>query len=147
MKIAFVVPWYGEIPGGAESEYKNTAENLSRNGIEVEILTTCVKEFNSDWNSNYYEEGVFQLNNVIIRRFKVRQRNSRLFDRVNSKLIHNQKLSVKEEQIYIEEMINSDDLYRYLEAHGSDYDYFLFIPYMFGTTYYGSQIHPKKNHI
>lgn len=145
MKIAFVVPWYGEIPGGAESECKNTAENLSRNGIEVEILTTCVKEFNSDWSSNYYEEGVSQLNNVTIRRFKVRQRNTRLFDRINSKLMHNQKISAKEEQIYVEEMINSDDLYRYLETHGSDYDYFLFIPYMFGTTYYGSQIHPKKS--
>lgn len=145
MKIAFVVPWYGEIPGGAESECKNTAENLSRNGIEVEILTTCVKEFNSDWSSNYYQEGVSQLNNVTIRRFKVRQRNTRLFDRINLKLMRNQKISAKEEQIYIEEMINSDDLYRYLETHGSDYDYFLFIPYMFGTTYYGSQIHPKKS--
>ncbi|WP_292388500.1 glycosyltransferase family 4 protein [Methanosarcina sp. UBA5] len=145
MKIAFVVPWYGEIPGGAESECKNTAENLSRNGIEVEILTTCVKEFNSDWNSNYYEEGVSQLKNVTIRRFKVRQRNIKLFDRVNSKLMHNQKISAKEEQIYIEEMINSDDLCHYIDIHGSDYNYFLFIPYMFGTTYYGSQIHPKKS--
>lgn len=145
MKIAFVIPWYGDIPGGAESECKNTAENLSRNGIEVEIITTCVKEFNSDWSTNYYEEGVSKLNNVTIRRFKVRQRNTKLFDRINSKLMRNQKISPKEERIYIEEMINSDDLYRYIETHGSDYDYFIFIPYMFGTTYYGSQIHPKKS--
>jgi hypothetical protein len=73
MKIAFVIPWYGDIPGGAESECKNTAENLSRNGIEVEILTTCVKEFNSDWNYNYYKEGVSELNGIVIRRFKVKQ--------------------------------------------------------------------------
>jgi glycosyltransferase involved in cell wall biosynthesis len=145
MKIAFVVPWYGDIPGGAESECKNTAENLSKNGIEVEIITTCVKEFNSDWSSNYYEEGISRLNNVNIRRFNVRQRNTELFDRINSKLMQNQKISPKEERIYIEEMINSDDLYRYIETHGSDYDYFLFIPYMFGTTYYGSQIHPRKS--
>lgn len=145
MKIAFVVPWYGDIPGGAESECKNTAENLSKNGVEVEIITTCVKEFNSDWSFNYYEEGISRLNNVIIRRFKVRQRNTELFDRINSKLMQNQKISPKEERIYIEEMINSDDLYRYIETHGSDYDYFLFIPYMFGTTYYGSQIHPRKS--
>lgn len=142
MKIAFVVPWYGEIPDCAENECKNTAENLSRNGTEVEILTTCVKEFNSDWSSNYYEEGVSQLNNIITRRFKVRQRNTGFFDRVNLKLMHNQKISAKEEQICIEEMINSNDLYRYLQTHGSHYD--LFIPYMFGTAYYGSQIHPKK---
>lgn len=145
MKIAFVVPWYGDIPGGAESECKNTSENLSKNGIEVEILTTCVKDFNSDWSSNYYAEGVSQLNNVNIRRFKVRQRNTELFDRINSKLMRNQKISMKEERIYIKEMINSDSLYQYIETHGSGYDYFLFIPYMFGTTYYGSQIHPEKS--
>ncbi len=145
MKIAFIIPWYGDIPGGAESECKNTAENLSKNGIDVEIITTCVKEFNSNWSLNYYEEGLSQLNDVTIRRFKVRQRNTELFDRINSKLMHNQKISQKEEQIYIEEMINSDDLYRYIETHGSGYDYFLFIPYMFGTTYYGSQIHPEKS--
>jgi glycosyltransferase involved in cell wall biosynthesis len=145
MKIAFVIPWYGDIPGGAESECKNTAENLSRNGIEVEILTTCVKEFNSDWNSNYYKEGVSELNGVVIRRFKVRQRNTELFDRINSKLMKNKKVSPQEERIFVEEMINSDDLYQYIENHGSDYDYFLFIPYMFGTTYYGSLIHPEKS--
>ena len=145
MKIAFVIPWYGDIPGGAESECKNTAENLSRNGIEVEIITTCVKEFNSDWNSNYYKEGVSELNGVVIRRFKVRQRNTELFDRINSKLMKNKKVSPQEERIFVEEMINSDDLYQYIENHGSDYDYFLFIPYMFGTTYYGSLIHPEKS--
>ena len=145
MKIAFVIPWYGDIPGGAESECKNTAENLSRNGIEVEILTTCVKDFNSDWSSNYYKEGVSQLNDVIIRRFKVRQRNTKLFDRINSKLMENQRVSPQEEKIFVEEMINSDDLYQYIENHGSAYDYFLFIPYMFGTTYYGSRIHPEKS--
>jgi len=145
MKVAFVIPWYGDIPGGAESECKTTAENLSRNGIEVEILTTCVKEFKSEWNSNYHKEGISQLNGVVIRRFKVRQRNTELFDKVNYKLMKNQKVSPQEERTFIEEMINSDDLYRYIENHGSDYDYFLFIPYMFGTTYYGSLIHPEKS--
>jgi glycosyltransferase involved in cell wall biosynthesis len=57
----------------------------------------------------------------------------------------NKKVSPQEERIFVEEMINSDDLYQYIENHGSDYDYFLFIPYMFGTTYYGSLIHPEKS--
>ena len=30
MKIAFVIPWYGDIPGGAENECKRTVENLAR---------------------------------------------------------------------------------------------------------------------
>lgn len=147
MKIAFVIPWYGDIPGGAESECKNTAEHLSRNGIEVEIITTCVKEFNSDWSSNYYEEGVSQIHGVVVRRFKVRERNTELFDRINSKLMRNQKVSPQEERIYIEEMIRSEDLSNYIKNHGSEYDCFLFIPYMFGTTFYGAQIHPEKSYL
>jgi len=146
MKIAFVIPWYGEnIPGGAETECRTTAENLQKAGIEVEILTTCVKEFLSDWNTDYHKEGVYQVNQIPVRRFSVRKRNTALFDSINYKLMQNQKISLKEEEIFIHEMINSDHLYTYIRDHGSDYDFFLFIPYMFGTTYYGSQIHPEKS--
>lgn len=146
MKIAFVIPWYGEnIPGGAETECRTTAENLQKNGIEVEILTTCVKEFLSDWNTDYFKEGIFQVNQIPVRRFSVRKRDTALFDSINYKLMQNQKISLKEEEIFIHEMINSDHLNTYIQEHGSDYDFFLFIPYMFGTTYYGSQIHPEKS--
>lgn len=146
MKIAFVIPWYGEnIPGGAETECRTTAENLQKAGIEVEILTTCAKEFLSDWNTDYFKEGVFQVNNIPVRRFSVRKRDTALFDSINYKLMLNQKISLKEEEIFIHEMINSDHLYTYIREHGSDYNFFLFMPYMFGTTYYGSQIHPEKS--
>jgi len=146
MKIAFVIPWYGEnIPGGAETECRTTAENLQKAGFEVEILTTCVKEFLSDWNTDYYKEGVYQVNHIPVRRFSVRNRDTALFDSINYKLMQNQKISLHEEEIFIHEMINSDNLYTYIREHGLDYDFFLFIPYMFGTTYYGSQIHPEKS--
>ena len=146
MKIAFVIPWYGEnIPGGAETECRTTAENLQKSGIEVEILTTCAKEFLSDWNIDHYKEGVYQVNHITVRRFSVRKRDSALFDSINYKLMHNQKISLKEEEIFIHEMVNSDNLEMYIQEHGQDYDFFLFIPYMFGTTYYGSQIRPEKS--
>lgn len=145
MKLAFVIPWYGNIPGGAESECRSMVENLKKYGIKVEILTTCVKEFLSDWSTNFYKEGTYELNGVNIRRFKVRYRDTVLFDTINYKLIRNLDVSPEEEQIFIREMVNSPDLYSYISEHGEDYDYFLFIPYMFGTTYYGSRIHPEKS--
>jgi glycosyltransferase involved in cell wall biosynthesis len=146
MKIAFVIPWYGEnIPGGAETECRTTAENLQKAGFEVEILTTCVKDFLSDWNTDYFKEGVYQVNHIPVRRFSVRKRDTVLFDSINYKLMRNQKISIKEEEIFIQEMINSDNLNIYIRERGLDYDFFLFIPYMFGTTYYGSQIHPEKS--
>ena len=50
VKLAFVMPWYGEkIPGGAESEARRTMKQLQKAGYEVEVLTTCIREFSADW--------------------------------------------------------------------------------------------------
>lgn len=145
MKIAFVIPWYGNIPGGAETECRRTAENLFKSGMEVEVLTTCVKEFMSNWNKDFYREGIYDVNGIKVRRFKSRQRNTRLFDKINIKLMHNQKISPQEEIQFITEMVNSDNLYKYINDNKSDYDYFIFLPYMFGTTYFGSKTCPEKS--
>jgi glycosyltransferase involved in cell wall biosynthesis len=145
VKIAFVIPWYGDIPGGAEHECKGTAENMMKRGIDVEILTTCIKDFLSDWNTNYYKEGVNELNGVPIRRFEVRKRNTRLFDKINYKLMHNQAITSEEEEQFIREMVNSENLYQYIADNKSQYDFFIFIPYMFGTTYFGSKVCPEKS--
>ncbi len=118
MKIAFVVPWYSERnPGGAETEAKRTAENLSHSGIEVEILTTCVKSFYSDWSINYYHSGNEIINGLVTKRFPVNKRNTSAFDAVNYKLMNNQKVTSSEENVYIEEMLNSPDLYRYIKEN------------------------------
>jgi glycosyltransferase involved in cell wall biosynthesis len=145
MKIAFVIPWYGEnIPGGAESECRRTAENLFKAGTEVEILTTCVREFESDWNQNFHREGEYRVNGILVRRFKVRKRDTRAFDRINYKLMNNLPISLEEEKEFIGEMINSDNLYKFIEKNKSNY-YFIFIPYMFGTTYWGLQACPERS--
>ena len=50
-KIGIVTPWFGmEIPGGAEAEIRGLALHLAQAGVKLEILTTCVKEFLSDWS-------------------------------------------------------------------------------------------------
>lgn len=145
MKVAFVIPWYGDIPGGAESTCRETALHLARSGVDVEILTTCVKEFLSDWSTNYYREGVYHEDGIVVRRFPVRKRETKQFDEINFKLMHNQKVTPAEEEIFLREMIHSEKLYSYILEHGDDYDFFLLIPYMFGTTVRGSQIHPGKS--
>mgnify|MGYP003342993432 CR=1 FL=1 len=58
-KLGFVVPWHGEnIPGGAEMLLRGVTSHLHAAGVELEILTTCIKQFSSDWNENYHKEGV-----------------------------------------------------------------------------------------
>ena len=64
-KIGFVTPWYGEkIPGGAEMATRNLAEQLVKRELDIEILTTCVKEFMADWNVNYHTPGVSIYNGI-----------------------------------------------------------------------------------
>lgn len=145
-KIGFVIPWYSEnIPGGAEMELRGITTHLHNAGIAVEILATCVKDFSSDWNENYFPEGTDTVHGFTIRRFKVRKRDSAAFDAVNFKLINNRRITAGEEKIFIDEMINSPDLYSYIAEHKDEYSVFVFIPYMFGTTYNGLKVCPEKS--
>ena len=145
-KIGFVIPWYGEdIPGGAEMELREVATHLQRAGMDVEILTTCVREFSADWNENYYSAGTAVVEDIAVRRFPVRRRDTAAFDRVNRRLMEGQHLSLQEEKTFVEEMVNSPQLYEYLKDVSDDYALYVFIPYMFGTTYYGMQACPEKS--
>ncbi len=146
-KIGIVTPWFGmDIPGGAEAETRGLALHLVQAGVELEVLTTCVKEFLSDWSVNYYNEGLTEEQGILIRRFRVRKRDTAAFDAVNLKLMQGQiPLSEEEEEIYVKEMINSPRMYAYMGRHVEEYGVFLFIPYMFGTTYYGMQVCPEKS--
>ena len=146
-KIGFVIPWYADaIPGGAEMELREVSSHLHYAGVAVEILTTCVKEFGSDWSVNYYKEGEDSTaNGITIRRFKVRKRDNAAFDAVNAKLMAKTPITPEEEETFLREMVNSPDLYAYMSEHVDDYSLFVFIPYMFGTTYYGAQVCPYKS--
>ena len=145
-KIGFVIPWYGEkIGGGAEAETRGGVHHLKDAGADVEVLTTCVECFQSDWNKDFHEPGLTEEAGIPVRRFRVRKRNTQAFDEVNLKLMNNIRLNREEEETFCREMVNSPDLYEYIREHGDEYGLFLFIPYMFGTTYYGCQIHPEKS--
>ncbi len=144
-KIGFVIPWFGmNIPGGAESEFRELTKHLADSGSDLEILTTCVEKFSSDWNKNYHKEGIYVEAGMTVRRFPVRKRNTKAFDDVNNKLMHNQLPNEAEEEIFFKESVNSPRLYEYIKTHSDEYELFVFMPYMFGTTFYGAQINPEK---
>lgn len=139
-KIAFVIPWfYKDIPGGAEMEMKMLAKHLHEDGVDVEILTTCVKEFSADWYENYFEPGEDEYEGMKIRRFPVRVGDAVTFHKINAKFMRGRKVNRREEYEFLREMVNSDALENYIGEHRDEYDKFIFIPYMFGTTYHGLQ--------
>lgn len=144
-KIGFVVPWHGQnIPGGAEMALRGVTEHLHKAGVPIEILTTCVKEFMADWNENFHKPGLTIENDIPVRRFKVRKRNVDAFNRVNLKLMNDEKLLPQEEEIFCREMINSPDMYKYIQEHKNEYHCFVGIPYMFGPVYEMCKICPEK---
>ncbi|MBR1796870.1 MAG: glycosyltransferase family 4 protein [Clostridiales bacterium] len=145
-KIGFVIPWYGDkIPGGAEAELRGIAKHLQTSGMELEILTTCVREFSSDWSVNFYKEGPAEEGGLKVIRFPVRKRDTTAFDEINLKFIKGIPVTPEEEQTFMREMVNSPKLYEYIEANKDDYALFVHIPYMFGTAYYGIQVAPEKS--
>jgi glycosyltransferase involved in cell wall biosynthesis len=144
-RVAFVIPWYGEtISGGAESQCRSTAKALLASGVPVEVLTTCVHQFASDWNDNYHPEGLTVEGGVPVRRFAVRQRDTTDFDAVNYKLMHNLPITAAEEELFMNEMIHSPRLYEFIDTHRDEY-VFLFLPYMFGTTWRGAAVCPERS--
>lgn len=145
-KLAFVIPWYGEkIPGGAESALRGLVHHLHDAGVELEVLSTCVKEFSADWSKDYHKPGLTVEDGISIRRFKVRRRDGDDFDSINYKLINKQTISSLEEDIFLREMVNSPDLYEYIRDHQDEYELFVFTPYLFGTTYNGILACPEKS--
>jgi hypothetical protein len=144
-KIGFAIPWYSEkIHGGAEMELRGLTTHLHESGVELEILTTCVKEFSADWNDNYFRAGVEKVHGFTLRRFKVRKRDTAAFDAVNFKIMNGQSITAAEQETYVRESVNSPELYEYMRSHKDEYSLFVFIPYMFGTTYNGMQVCPEK---
>ncbi len=145
-KLGFVIPWYSDtVKGGAETELRGIVKHLSASGVELEILTTCVKEFSSDWSVNFYKEGPADEGGIKVLRFPARKRDTEAFDSINLKFIKGIPVSAEEEQIFMREMVNSPKLYEYINDHQDEYSLFVHIPYMFGTAYNGIKVCPGKS--
>ncbi len=145
MKLAIVVPRYGpNIVGGAESFARQLAEHLPAPEFDVQVLTTCTDDLST--GENVYPPGCTRLNGVWVRRFPIdtRFRDTARFHALNRKLAMEASLSVDEQYAWIDNNIHSPALYAYLIQYGEMFDLLLFIPYLYGITFYGSILHPHK---
>lgn len=146
-KVAIVIPWFGkDLKGGAEQQAWHLATRLALKGMNIAVLTTCSKEFLSDWSVNYYKSGSSMEGPLEIRRFPVKKQDRSLFDRINAKLLSLKKnelvpgispLNQAEELVYVNESINSPELTKHLENSYAEYDAFIFLPYLFPSAIKG----------
>ena len=147
MKIAFVTPWYGpHVTGGMETITRQTVTRLRGAGFDIEVLTTCIRDFHADWSINYHRSGLDTFDGVPVRRFAVQQRDKAAFDRVNFQLMNGRAVSEVDEQLFLREMFRCPSLFDFIAENSGDYLFF-FVPYMFPTTYRGAQISPERSAI
>lgn len=138
-KFAFVLPRYWKgIAGGAETLVGNIAERLAQRGEKVQIITTTAKD-NRTWENYFKEETVIE-NNIEIIRFKVSERDLDRWIPLQINLSEGRELSIDEQLDWISEGVNSMDMYEYLKTNKDEFEYIFFAPYLFGTTFWGSQI-------
>jgi glycosyltransferase involved in cell wall biosynthesis len=142
--LAFVTPWYGRgIAGGAEAECRVTARALAARGVPVEILTTCARDHASDWG-DHHPAGVTEEDGLTVRRFKVRPRDPDRYVRLHWRLQLGGSLTSFEEEDFVRESVNSNDLYAYLATERDRY-WYAFLPYCFGTTWEGALAAPDRS--
>jgi glycosyltransferase involved in cell wall biosynthesis len=141
--LAFVIPWYArDIGGGAEAECRATAKALQARGVPVEILTTCARDHASAW-VDHHQPGTADEDGLLVRRFKTRPRDPERYLRLHWRLQLGGTLTSFEEEDFVRESVNSDDLYAYLGAERDRY-WYAFIPYCFGTTWEGALVAPER---
>jgi glycosyltransferase involved in cell wall biosynthesis len=142
--LAFVVPWYGrDIAGGAEAECRATARALRDRGVPIEILTTCARDHASPW-IDHHPDGMTEEDGLGVRRFKVRPRDPERYGRLQWRLDHGGTLTSFEEEGFVRDSVNSNDLYAYLATERDRY-WYAFIPYCFGTTWEGALVAPERS--
>jgi glycosyltransferase involved in cell wall biosynthesis len=137
-RVAFVVQRCGlEVNGGAELLCRMVAERLARH-LPVEVLTTCALDYMT-WE-NHYPPGEERLGELRIRRFPVeRPRDVDSFNRLSESVrARKGKLSIAEQEAWMREQGPwSPDLLEYLEANRGEYGAFIFVTYLYATTYFG----------
>jgi len=143
VKLAVVVQRYGQgINGGAELHARYIAERLAR-VADVEVLTTCATDYVT-WR-NDLPEGVEQVNNVAVRRFRVKhERDPHAFG-AKSDLVFRRTHSIDDELDWLDaEGPTSPALVAHLHRHAADYDYCLFFSYRYYHAFHGARTVPGR---
>ncbi len=144
---AFVVPRYGEeVVGGAEDLARRTAEELARRGYRVTALTTRALDHHT-WRP-HYPPGSSELKGVEVIRFDAESRvgDPRLA-RALAAISAGELLPESDQLRWLEGVVTSRSLMEHLETGSGAYSHLIFLPYLFGTTYFGSRIHPGRSYI
>jgi glycosyltransferase involved in cell wall biosynthesis len=135
-RLAFVIQRYGrEVNGGAEELCRQVAERLAVK-FDLDILTTCARDY-LRWE-NYYPAGEGQLDGVRVIRFRVvRERKVRAFGRFSQKIYGRPHTFTQEAEWMERQGPTAPELFEHLRTHRRKYDLFVFFTYLYAPTFFG----------
>lgn len=143
-RLCFVIPRFFEgLAGGAETLVSNLAARIAERGHIVELLATCARD-NRTWE-NELPEGRAVLKSIELQRFPVDSRDLQEWIPIQCAIHEGQRVSYEKQLAWMQQSVNSTAMYRYIAENQDRFDAFFFGPYLFGTTFWGSQIVPHKS--
>lgn len=145
MRICFVVQRYGEeVNGGAETLTRQLAEHMAEYTDHiVEVATTKAIDYVT-WKDEYEAEEEV-LNGVKIRRFSVaNERVQEKFAPYCEKVAAGKASAAEQEEWMRLQGPDCPALIEWLRENVDNYDKFVFMTYLYYTTYYGLQVVGKK---
>jgi glycosyltransferase involved in cell wall biosynthesis len=141
--FGFVMPRFGSgIVGGEATLAGGLAKRLALEGHSVTVVATCAKD-NRTWD-NFFPVGSTVEDGIKVHRFPVDQRDLEKWIPLQIQISEGRSLTVQQQLVWIEESVNSKLLYKWLNQHAYSFDYLFFIPYLFGTTFWGSLLQQNK---
>jgi glycosyltransferase involved in cell wall biosynthesis len=144
LRVGVVVPRFGKnAPGGAETLAEGMAVALLGRGHTAEIITTRTDSM-LRWNNNL-DQGVTVDDGLTVRRFTVDNTDQSRFHEIGHRINKGDGVTWTDETQWLRLSIRSREMERYLRENEGGYDCFLFMPYLYGTTYWGVHAAPEKS--
>ena len=159
LRLCFVVPWYGKsISGGAEAECRAWIEAIREfcPSLVVEVATTTLQEFAAHWNLSVHPEGAHTETGVVVHRFHPTRPIRRIFSWINGFFLTSGDTASLQgkgtspvcsavEWYYIHHMIISPGLFHFLSTRYHDFDFFIYMPYLYSTSLLGGRLTGEKS--
>lgn len=114
------------------------AEQLVRTGTPVDVITTCAVD-HFTW-ANVLAPGTFVERGVTVRRFPVGARNAAEHTRLHGAIARGFPISYSEQVEWMATSVWSPEI---IDA-GSEYDWLIALPYLFGTSFWASVAYPDN---
>jgi len=148
--ITFVLPWYGpDTAGGAESQVRSLAGALRAAGVPVRVWASTGRDSFHPGDDAHYPPGHAEVDGVPVWRFRPTPTGP---DGVPRSLAARPELLPPLDQFPPHELrllgslLGSDELYEAILAEGAGAR-FVFAPYPFPTTFWGTQIAPRSSYL